>query len=212
MEAEQGLNCIDRTIKVALQANVNFYIKHPTESQVLGPFTIAELNRQLEQSLITLDWLATGDVGETRAQIEVQRARDWVALKTIPEISHPSLSKEEELKVDLDVDAPSSLVRVVLFFVAWGAVIFLMGLQNLVGVLYFPAGLLIMFPKGSDLVLEAGARQWPCAIGWIFYIVFCLTTFLAKRRGVFYLLYAILIMLLIINVAGCKSVMNRRYE
>jgi hypothetical protein len=70
---------------------------------------------------------------------------------------------------------------------------------------FFPVGLLVWLPKGNENAI-AGWMNGAWIIGWIFYLFLSIIMFQAKKSGVFFLLLAILFVLLVFNVVGCQQV------
>ncbi|EDY16909.1 hypothetical protein CfE428DRAFT_5538 [Chthoniobacter flavus Ellin428] len=66
---------------------------------------------------------------------------------------------------------------------------------------FFPAGLLFWAakPGNSEAILT---------FGWLLYGVLCVAILSSQRRLLFYLFYAVLVSLLLTNVAGCHHILK----
>jgi hypothetical protein len=83
---------------------------------------------------------------------------------------------------------------------AWLVVVVL----TLPGILYpifFPAGLFRIFGVPENEATDHPGR----VIGWVIYFGLTVATCLSRRKVVYFVLYAILCILLSLNVVGCRA-------
>lgn len=99
-----------------------------------------------------------------------------------------------------------------LYFGAWGAVILLTLVTNpayLLGAASFPVGLIAMLPRGEERAIEV-SMLGPAFVGfgWIVYSALSFVISLTKKMSVFSIAYALLCLLLLLNMAGCHKVLE----
>ena len=63
---------------------MRYYIKRAETNEVSGPFEIEELNRRICDQLITSEWLATSDLGESIERLRQSSAKDWSWIAEVP--------------------------------------------------------------------------------------------------------------------------------
>jgi len=96
-----------------------------------------------------------------------------------------------------------------LWIASWVVVILVMGRETMPGVLFFPLGLLLVFPSSGETVMTwAMYGMFYGPIGWSFYAVLSLAMGAARTKKKFFLLYLLFCALLIVNIAGCKRAMG----
>ncbi len=95
-------------------------------------------------------------------------------------------------------------------FSAWGGVVLLTLLLNPLSLFtapFFPIGLLALFPHGEDRAITAWQMQFPVLLGWGFYLAIQAILMRMRRETLFFVCYAFLCVLLVLNVAGCQRVL-----
>jgi len=98
-----------------------------------------------------------------------------------------------------------------LYVAAWGAVILATLVRkpsDLRMAPGFPIGLLAVLPAETAIVLAWMAAPAAVCGGWMIYFVLTAAIGRAKRLGVFSLAYATLCILLVLNVVGCKKILE----
>lgn len=91
--------------------------------------------------------------------------------------------------------------RLILFGVAW-LVAFLVSLPNPLAIV-FALPWLPLFPYGFGVLLDPKLGQVVLILGWVLYIVLTVVIFGSGTKRWFYLFYAILVALLLVNAGGC---------
>lgn len=98
-----------------------------------------------------------------------------------------------------------------LYFAAWGVLI-LATLANkpcdLRAAPGFPIGLLSILPKEESILVAWWAGPIAILGGWMIYVVLTVMMGLAERAGVFSLIYISFCVLLALNLAGCKTMLE----
>ena len=59
---------------------MNYFLKEPKTSEILGPFAVEEINAKLADGTLDSTWVASADLGETIEQMQRARASDWIRL------------------------------------------------------------------------------------------------------------------------------------
>ncbi len=94
---------------------------------------------------------------------------------------------------------------------AWVAVVLLTFLLNPSSVLaapFFPIGLLALLPRGEEKAITGVMMLYPVFLGWGFYFGFQVIMMGTRSDKVFFVLYAVLCVLLLLNVGGCQRVVE----
>jgi len=72
------------------------------------------------------------------------------------------------------------------------------------GIIYLP-----MFPAGLLVVMQpSGSEEGSLVLGWSLYAVQAGFLFFTSRRNRFWIAYAILVVMLTANVAGCRKMLH----
>lgn len=96
--------------------------------------------------------------------------------------------------------------RWVLWYITFGVALFVVADGYLFAPL-FPIGLFIPFGlETRDTSSDAAALM--AASGWLAYVVLTIMTSRARSRGAYFAIYGALCLLLILNVIGCRSVLQ----
>jgi len=98
-----------------------------------------------------------------------------------------------------------------LYFAAWGAVVLAAINRNnahLLAILAFPTGLLSIMPFNIAAMAVLLIGWVVVFVGWTIYIVLTIAIGRTKRVSVFSLLYVLFCILLAVNVAGCKKLLE----
>ncbi|PYJ12040.1 MAG: hypothetical protein DMF06_00855 [Verrucomicrobia bacterium] len=101
--------------------------------------------------------------------------------------------------------AVSFWTRTILYVGTWAAALLTIDLRLWPMVYLFPAGLFAFLPPGEPD--EKWATPLLC-LGWLVYIVQAIFFFRANRRRIFWVWYAVLLLLLICNVGGCHQMLR----
>jgi len=92
------------------------------------------------------------------------------------------------------------------FFLTWLAALLVTGRFapfSIVALPFFPAGLPQAFGR-----MDQDDKMIAAALGWILYIVLAFATLTAKRRSTFFGFYAVVVVLLLVNMQGCQKDMD----
>jgi hypothetical protein len=93
------------------------------------------------------------------------------------------------------------------FFLTWLAALLVTGRFapfSIVLLPFFPAGLPLAFVGR----MEEGDKMIAAALGWALYVVLAFATLTARRRSTFFGLYAVVVVLLLVNMQGCQKAMD----
>lgn len=63
---------------------MKYYLRNPESQVVTGPFELDDIEAKLHAGELSADTLATGDIGESLAQIRRTPAEDWMPAQAIP--------------------------------------------------------------------------------------------------------------------------------
>lgn len=63
---------------------MRYYLKDPEHQAITGPFELDEIEAKLEAGELPAGTLATGDIGESLAQIRHAPPEDWMPAESIP--------------------------------------------------------------------------------------------------------------------------------
>lgn len=95
-----------------------------------------------------------------------------------------------------------------LWYGAWIVVALLMNPVNLPAFIYFPLGLVALFPRGDEQAIVLAMHSWPRFVGWVIYLLFAVGISRTRKRTTFITIYSILCLVLVLNVVGCKKVLE----
>jgi hypothetical protein len=73
---------------------------------------------------------------------------------------------------------------------------------------FFPLGLLAALPHGEDRAINGWMQIYPALLGWLFYGLISAALFKARGKQSFFLTYILFCIILLLNVAGCKKVLE----
>jgi len=102
-------------------------------------------------------------------------------------------------------DKPPTRKKTV-FFLTWLAALLVTGRFapfSIVALPFFPAGLPQAFGR-----MDEDDKMVAAALGWILYVVLAVATLTAKRRQAFFRFYAVVVVLLLVNMQGCQKDMD----
>jgi len=97
---------------------VRYFVKRLDRSEIVGPFDVEELNRQINQRTIGSNWLATSDLGESLDSLRHSPGEDWFWIAKIPGVigvECPKINKRRERSF-LKMVMLMLLIGVILFF------------------------------------------------------------------------------------------------
>lgn len=63
---------------------MKYFLRNPDDHAITGPFELDAIEAKLKAGELPADTLATGDIGETPAQIRRTPAEDWMPVQAIP--------------------------------------------------------------------------------------------------------------------------------
>ncbi|SRR6266478_1048046 len=98
-----------------------------------------------------------------------------------------------------------------LWLLPWCVIVPVMGIHNVPAAPYFPIGMFTFFlspENGITLFMIGGMGIFPSLVGWMIYILLSARIALTSRRIPFFAFYSIFCILLILNVIGCKKIME----
>ena len=97
---------------------MRYFIKRLDRSEIVGPFDVEELNRQINERTIGSNWLATSDLGESLDSLQRSSREDWFWIAEIPGVigvDCPKVSERRERSL-LQKVMLALLIGVILFF------------------------------------------------------------------------------------------------
>jgi hypothetical protein len=101
-------------------------------------------------------------------------------------------------------------VKWCLFLAAWGFVLvkcLVWNPQSILVTPFFPIGLVAWLPNGEEKAIFVWfVGGW--IVGWALYAFLAFLIFKVKNLGLFVFIYALLLLLLVLNIAGCKRVVE----
>jgi hypothetical protein len=102
--------------------------------------------------------------------------------------------------------------RILPLLLTWGSALVVTFVMESFGFNFHDAYVLLlcfwMFPGGliTELFgLERGDSWFGLAFGWLAYLIVMLAALFANKRLLYYMLYGILCLMLILNIAGCHE-------
>jgi hypothetical protein len=108
-------------------------------------------------------------------------------------------------------DSVSTGDRWRLWFLIWAVAVVAMasrGRPAIFSAPLFPLGLIAFLPDGEQKAITAWMLGYPALLGWGFYIFFSILLFRVRKNWLFFLLYGLFCIVLLLNVAGCKRVLD----
>ncbi len=63
---------------------MKYFLRNPDDQAITGPFELDDIEAKLQAGELSADTLATGDIGESRAQLRSAPAEDWMSVRSIP--------------------------------------------------------------------------------------------------------------------------------
>lgn len=63
---------------------MKYFLRNPDDHAITGPFELDDIEAKLQAAELPADTLATGDIGESRAQLHSAPAEDWMPVQSIP--------------------------------------------------------------------------------------------------------------------------------
>lgn len=95
--------------------------------------------------------------------------------------------------------------RIILYAGTWAAALLTIDLRLWAFLYMFPTGFFAFLPPRQNE--EKWAIPLLC-LGWLIYIVHAVFFFRARKRKIIWVLYAVLLLLFIFNVAGCHHMLR----
>jgi hypothetical protein len=92
--------------------------------------------------------------------------------------------------------------KIALLLAAYGLTLLLL-IQYLEDFVLFPWGLFYLFPIFGNVNYFIWA-----IVGWVIYLALTLLVLFSRRRSAFTLFYVILVLLLVLNIAGCSVIQH----
>jgi len=99
-----------------------------------------------------------------------------------------------------DTTTISSKKPLFLFWFTW-AIALIASCQNLEVVVFFP-----FFPMGLAKQFNIEPSNLVLGIGWLIYTILGIAIFSVRKKKTFLIIYLTFVVLLIFNVAGCRSI------
>ncbi|MEK7781891.1 MAG: hypothetical protein AAB370_10375 [Verrucomicrobiota bacterium] len=183
---------------------MNYYVRKSADADIQGPLSVEEIKLLLAEGGLSDESLATADLGEGLERIANAPKNDWSKLNSIGDLVGHSPDFNESNHRALEANAEISFGRRFGFVViAW----VLTAVATYPGIMYppaFPAGLFVVFGMGETNPL----RQWWIIIGWIVYFTLTFAALLSRRENRYFIIFALLCVLLLLNSAGCRVMMT----